>query len=207
MHLLDFREVTANACPLRRTGWSFGGVVAYRTAQILTQQGYAVTGILLIDSPAPVNHQPLPPAIIDAVLPKPQPHNKTAIAIRRQFELNTALLAKFKPPKVEHGQHIDIVLLRCSEGYDAAGLDCAKHAWLEDRSDARRAVEGWERVVEGDVEVVDLPGNHFEVFDKANVSLAPERKMEETDIDTRSDRLEMSRRLSKTRVDVLTGRW
>lgn len=210
MHLIDFSEVissniTANACPLRLTGWSFGGVVAYRTAHILTQQGYAVTGILLIDSPAPVNHQPLPAAIIDAIFPKAQSHNKSAVAIRRQFELNTALLANFKPPKVEHGQHLDIVLLRCSEGYDAAGLDCVKHSWLEDRSNARAAVEGWEKVVGREVRVVDLPGNHFEVFDKANVSLVPEQKMQEHML-IYCDRLRVSRRLSKRRVNILTGR-
>ena len=159
------------------TGWSFGGVVAVHAAHILTQQSYPVTGILLIDSPAPINHHPLPSAIIDAVVSKPHPHNKTAAAIRRQFKLNTDLLTNFTPPK-QHGQYPPTVLLRCSEGYDTKALKSVKHAWLEDRSDPRTAVEGWERVVGGDVRVIDVPGNHFEVFDETNVSLlaADERR-------------------------------
>lgn len=134
------------------------------------KQRYPITGILLIDSPAPLNHQPLSSAIIDSVVPQSNPGNKNALAIRRQFELNTALLTNFGP---QRGNYPNIVLLRSSEGYDAKGLNCKKNAWLEDRSDPRTAVGGWEEIVAGEVKVLDVPGNHFEVFEKANVSFGP----------------------------------
>lgn len=65
-----------------------------------------------------------------------------------------------------------MVLLRSREGFDASSLACARHAWLEDRGDQKKAVEGWEKVCGGKVDVVDIPGNHFEVFEQRNVSLS-----------------------------------
>ena len=155
---------------LYHIGWSFGGVVAFHTAHILTQQKYPVSGVLLIDSPAPLNHQPLPSAIIDAVVPKSNPSSGNAAALRRQFELNTALLADFKPLDTSHDAYPDMVLLRSREGYNATDLHCERHAWLENREDPRTAVEGWETIVGKEVRIVDVPGHHFGVFEKENVS-------------------------------------
>jgi pimeloyl-ACP methyl ester carboxylesterase len=48
-------------------GWSFGGVVAFEAARVLMAGGYAVAGVVLIDSPPPIDHKPLSANIIDAV--------------------------------------------------------------------------------------------------------------------------------------------
>ncbi len=90
-------------------------------------------------------------------------------AVLRQFTLNTALLVKFEPAPMP--TQPKMILLRSREGFDASGLACKRHAWLEDREDQRSAVEGWETVVGAKVEVIDVPGNHFEVFEENNVSL------------------------------------
>ena len=94
------------------------------------------------------------------------------LAVSRQFELNTALLQGFAPSS--EGPFPELVLLRSSEGYDAKGkgLECEKHEWLEERGDKKKAVEGWEKVTGKEVPVVDIPGNHFEVFDGGNVSFS-----------------------------------
>ena len=63
-----------------------------------------------------------------------------------------------------------MILLRSREGYDAKDIPCERHAWLEDREDPSTAVEGWESIVGKEVRVVDVPGHHFGVFEKGNVS-------------------------------------
>ncbi|KAL9045074.1 MAG: hypothetical protein Q9214_001839 [Letrouitia sp. 1 TL-2023] len=153
-------------------GWSFGGVVAYEVSRILLSRNLRVRGLLLVDSPPPLNHQPLPIEVIDAVT-KPssryEPQSKIRDAVREQFITNTAHLADFKPKRL-NGRYPDTVLLRSKEGFDASGLGSRPHRWLEDRSETRYAVEGWEEIIGHDVKLIDIPGNHFEVFDENNIS-------------------------------------
>ena len=171
-HLLSssFRNLQLTASP----GWSFGGVVAFRAAQLLLAKDYPVKGVILIDSPAPLDQQPLPTEIVNAIVKPPDKDaDEMSIAINkavlRQFTLNTALLVKFEPAPMP--TQPKMILLRSREGFDASGLACERHAWLEDREDRRSAVQGWETVVGAKVEVIDIPGNHFEVFEDDNVSL------------------------------------
>lgn len=63
-----------------------------------------------------------------------------------------------------------LVLLRSREGFNTEGLNAPKNEWLEERADVRASVEGWEKIVHTEVSVRDIPGNHFEPFDEANVS-------------------------------------
>ncbi|KAL4784754.1 Alpha/Beta hydrolase protein [Aspergillus varians] len=46
-------------------GWSFGGVLAFEITQILKSQ---IAGTILIDSPPPINYQPLPDAAVTYIL-------------------------------------------------------------------------------------------------------------------------------------------
>ena len=148
-------------------------MVAFETTRILLAKGYPVKGVILIDSPPPLDHQALPKEIIDAVTKvrtatADQPTTVVRDTVRKQFMSNTALLSDFKPDR--KGISPAIVLLRCTEGFDASGIECPGHEWLEDRSDVRNTVAGWEQIVEEEIKVIDIPGNHFEVFDKDNVS-------------------------------------
>lgn len=111
--------------------------------------------------------------MIDAIM-KP-PDNKSSDtqkalnnSLRRQFITNTGMLAIYRP--AHNVPTPKMILLRSSEGYDLSSLPCEYNAWLEDRSDPRSAVEGWEKVVGGKVDMIDIPGNHFEVFEAKNVS-------------------------------------
>ncbi|KAL9610447.1 MAG: hypothetical protein Q9167_004845 [Letrouitia subvulpina] len=153
-------------------GWSFGGVVAYEVSRILLSWSLRVMGLLLIDSPPPLNHQPLPIEVIDVVTKTSsgiEQRSKMRDAVREQFIVNTALLADFKPERV-NGRYPDTVLLRSKKGFDASGLGSRSHQWLEDRSDPRHTVEGWEEVIGHGVKLIDIPGNHFEPFDENNIS-------------------------------------
>lgn len=53
-----------------------------------------------------------------------------------------------------------------------------ENPWLQDRRDRSLATAGWEMLTGSSVPCVDIPGNHFQVFDTANieaVSDAPSR--------------------------------
>lgn len=49
-------------------GWSFGGIVAFEAARQLLAQGREVRGVLLIDSPSPIDHVPLSDSLIQGIL-------------------------------------------------------------------------------------------------------------------------------------------
>lgn len=152
------------------TGWSYGGVVAFEAARQLLTAGIAITGVILIDSPPPVNHQPLPAAVIAAASSSPSSAPSAArdtieTLVRAQFEANTRSLVAYRPSA--GGRNPKLVLLRCRDGVPTQG---ARHEWLENRADVRLATGGWEMLTGTQVPVVDIPGNHFEVFARANVS-------------------------------------
>ncbi|KAE9395866.1 alpha/beta-hydrolase [Gymnopus androsaceus JB14] len=54
--------------PLLIGGWSFGGIVAFEAARQLLAQGHEVRGVLLIDSPSPIDHVPLSDSLIQGIL-------------------------------------------------------------------------------------------------------------------------------------------
>lgn len=168
-------------------GWSFGGVVAFEAARILLQIGHGVAGVILIDSPPPVHHQPLSPAVIAAVTSGGQQNaehagdRKRRIAVRdlmsRSFASCAKMLAAFTPDSKPAPPRI--VLLRSREGFrlpkkeEGGSEEEPENAWLQDREDPGTGVAGWESVVKSKISVVDIPGNHFQPFDAENVSKSP----------------------------------
>ncbi|KAG7098798.1 Type I Iterative PKS [Marasmius oreades] len=157
-------------------GWSFGGVVAYEAARQLMRMknGRRVRGVVLIDSPSPVNHVPLSSSLIDVVVNLDQRLSKSEVArlVKAQFQMNSAILGKYQPST--DGPHPSLVLLRSSEGLKLKE-DMEIPTWLSDRSDAREAVAGWQQLVGTEVRVMDIPGNHFEPFSEANIPLVSQR--------------------------------
>ncbi|KAJ6170952.1 polyketide synthase [Penicillium chermesinum] len=148
-------------------GWSFGGVVAFEAARILMARNHVVKGIILIDSPPPLAHQPLSADIIEAVIGSVETSpNALGKAIRQLTHRSF-----FPTPPA--------ILLRSVDGWrrdgdtsDPRGVMNPKsieNAWLQDRSDARTATKDWEIVTGTTVRCFDIPGNHFQVFDVANV--------------------------------------
>ena len=159
-------------------GWSFGGVVAFEAARILMDTGYAVVGVVLIDSPPPIDHQPLSPEIIAAVTNngrnvENEGHGFREVVrhlIRKSFTTSAKMLAAFEP---SDGKPVPrIVLLRSKEGFYIENKHPKGPAnpWLQDRSNPRTGVAEWEGIVGEKVSVINISGNHFQAFDAANVS-------------------------------------
>lgn len=169
-----------NSGPCILGGWSFGGVVAFEAARVLMARGYAVTGVVLIDSPSPLNHKPLSADIIDAVT-KGSKSGGGLIGetirslVKGSFTTCAGMLGAFKPELVTSTsrQIPRIFLLRSKDGFHlntSNGNRGLENAWLQDRSDPRTSIEGWEVLTKAKVPCMDIPGNHFQVFDVANVS-------------------------------------
>lgn len=181
--------------PLLMGGWSFGGVVAFEVARRLLTRGHHIVGTVLIDAPAPLKHQPLPPAIIDAVTSIQESSRSASTEatraaryfVRRSFASCANLLGSFQTPKLPstrsqympHGSEAPIprvFLLISQEGWrhptDAAFME---HIWLQDRSDPRTSITGWETVTGcNSIPWVAIPGNHFQAFDPANIDAVTE---------------------------------
>ncbi|OIW26903.1 ketoacyl-synt-domain-containing protein [Coniochaeta ligniaria NRRL 30616] len=166
--------------PLILGGWSFGGALAFEAAQQLTVRGLEVKGLVLIDSPSPVDHEPLPAAVIAGITTTRQPSggggqlttlSDTSIALEQEFDSNASLLGAYRPesfPKAT-GRRLKTVMLRSQDVADTEARWGVRYDWLS-RQDARAAaVLAWEELVGGRVEVLPVPGNHFEPFEKDNI--------------------------------------
>jgi len=156
-------------------GWSFGGVVAFEAATQLQSAGFDVKGLILIDSPLPRNHQPLPEGIITHVLsntlstPNSPKKNRDIINphLLTEFKHNAALLGTYSPPTTTY---FKTVMLRSRDILDTEALCGVKYDWLSSQRARDEAVKGWEGILGGKVDVLEIPGNHFEAFDEKYVS-------------------------------------
>ncbi|KAJ7712367.1 putative polyketide synthase [Mycena metata] len=157
--------------PLLLGGWSFGGVAAYEIALQLTSRGIQVKGILLIDSPSPINHVPLSDSLIDTVLDLDVRAGRSELStlVKKQFSMNAHMLGKYVPHATA-SLCPPLVLLRSSECYRPEGVAVADvPKWLADRSDPQTSVAGWQSLAHCSIKVLDIPGHHFQAFHPSNI--------------------------------------
>lgn len=146
-----------------RAGWSFGGIVAYEASYQLTKLGFTVKGLILIDSPLPINHTPLPEAIIT--------HLVKNTDLIDEFKQNASLLGKYNPPtNTNIGTDFKVVILRSHDVIDTEKLCNVKYDWLSRQEARDEAVEGWMELLGVRARVLGIRGNHFEPFAQENVS-------------------------------------
>lgn len=179
-------------------GWSFGGVVAFEAARILMGRGQRVKGVVLIDSPPPVGHVPLSDAIIEAVTAQPVERDAAAKAaakavspvasairklVQQSFRICAGLIGNFSDSVGTCPQKLStsatsaprVVLLRSAAGWTppqdfASSVGEMENPWLQDRRDQSLATAGWEMLTGAPIQCVDIPGNHFQVFDAPNIT-------------------------------------
>lgn len=61
-------------------------------------------------------------------------------------------------------------MLRSRDILDTEALCGVKYDWLSSQRARDEAVKGWEGILGGKVDVLEIPGNHFEAFDEKYVS-------------------------------------
>src|SRR5262249_35114535 len=98
----------------------------------------------------------------------------SSTALEEEFLSNASLLATYKPesfPKV-NGRGLRTVMLRSQDVLDTEALWAVRYDWLSRQDTRAAAVIAWEGLVSDHVEVLPIPGNHFEPFLKDNVGVA-----------------------------------
>ncbi|KAJ8522836.1 hypothetical protein ONZ45_g671 [Pleurotus djamor] len=158
----------ATSGPVILGGWSFGGTVAYEVCRQLDNRNVPVQGLLLIDSPAPVNRVPLSGRLVDSVLDLGGRAVSPELGqlIKNQILLSSRLLEGYSP-RITGEKGPPIALLRSSDGYNPPGIDVP--AWLADRGDSQLDTVGWTVLTSAPLRVFDIPGNHFEPFRQYNI--------------------------------------
>ncbi|KIJ60216.1 polyketide synthase [Hydnomerulius pinastri MD-312] len=153
-------------------GWSFGGVVAFEIARVLTAHGLDVKGVVLLDSPHPPTTVMLSASIIDYVTGREEQKVDSLMGplIKYQFEGNTQLLRAFVPVKQQTG--LPLAFLRSTEGFCPPGVKDIP-LWFSERDNPQSTVSPWEALVGRHVKVWDIPGHHFEPFSSTNVMILP----------------------------------
>ncbi|KAF8224464.1 polyketide beta-ketoacyl-synthase [Tricholoma matsutake] len=143
--------------------------VAYEVSLQLAKQGVRVQGVLLIDSPSPIDHVPLSDSVIDSVL-SPEARksgNKLGKLVKAQFVMNTRMLGRYVPRTTD--EHCPtLVFLRSREGYNPSNM-LEVPAWLADRQDPKLISASWETIAGEPIKVIDIPGHHFQPFETSNI--------------------------------------
>ncbi|KAF8157842.1 polyketide beta-ketoacyl-synthase [Crassisporium funariophilum] len=151
--------------PVLLGGWSFGGVVAFEVAKQLRRMSFLVLGVILIDSPSPLNHVPMSSTLIDAII------SIRIMEIRKlcriQFATNALLLGEYDPHETGDGETPYLAFLWCMEGVSCNQVDVP--AWLADRSNITSIINGWEVLSSAPIKIFGIPGHHFEVFDPKHI--------------------------------------
>lgn len=145
-------------------------MAAYETSLQLAKKGIKTQGILLIDSPSPINHVPLSDSLINSVvnLDSRSANSDLGRLVKAQFAMNARMLGEYDP-RATGGSCPPLVLLRSSEGFNPSGVSDVP-IWLANREDSKIATVGWDTLAPKPVEVLDIPGNHFTPFYPTNVS-------------------------------------
>ncbi|KAJ8124184.1 hypothetical protein ONZ43_g39 [Nemania bipapillata] len=153
-------------------GWSFGGVLAFEVARQLQSLGRSVKGLILIDSPPPVDHQAIPPEIISHIA-SGKPTSGTAYVtesskqarekIKQRFQYHAMLLQNYHPSSKP--DDVPCVMLKCSRSMDTESLCGVTYPWISDDGFRERSVRQWEQLIGRSIPVLDVACNHFEVFD------------------------------------------
>jgi thioesterase domain-containing protein len=153
-------------------------VVAFEAARQLAARGVEVKGLILIDSPYPVDHEPLPASIISKIIqPSHQPLGppRKYAALEEEFSYNASLLGIYEPEPFYSvsGRRLKTVMLRSQDVFDSEALCGVRYDWLSRQDTRTAAISAWRELVGDHVHVMSIPGNHFEPFLERNVSSKP----------------------------------
>ena len=136
--------------------------------------GFEVKGLVLIDSPNPINHEPLPNEVVASITKsssRTHASNSGAI-LREEFQFNASLLGSYKPVPLSQmsKRKLKTVMLRSQDVLDTERLCGVRYDWLSNQDARSAATVAWEGLVGSHVEILPIPGNHFEAFSQKNVS-------------------------------------
>ena len=143
--------------PYRLGGWSSGGVIAFEMARQLEQQGETVQPVLMLDTPAPMQHGTVPPDVLQQWFAAEMgaAHGGAALqagawqAVQAVFRGVVEATRRYRPgpPPLQAG----ILLLRASEGQVAE---------FDGHPETAAPDWGWRHFTRGRVRSIRVPGTH-----------------------------------------------
>ena len=161
----------------RIAGWSFGGVLAFEVARQLRCSGCGVRGLILIDSPPPINHVPLPEEVINLVFGgdssttqrkiESKRAKKMRVQLKERFLSHAAMLQNYNPRA--EGE-LPCIFIKCTQTMDTKKSCGISYPWLSDASYRDQTREMWESLSGRPVTILGIDCNHFDVFEKQHVS-------------------------------------
>ncbi|RYP44237.1 hypothetical protein DL768_009270 [Monosporascus sp. mg162] len=181
-------------------GWSFGGVLAFEVSRQLRKLGTTVKGVILIDSPYPIDHQALPLEVISHVVKKPSKGRKLLSdaakqardTIEAQFRRHARMLQEYNPDR--NVEDVPCVMLKCTHTFDTETLCGVSYPWLSDDTFRDQCMRDWEQLIGKRIPVMDVDCNHFEVFDEKHIQDVSEK------LGVACDLLESAQGLERTAI-------
>lgn len=122
-------------------------------------------GLILIDSPSPINHKPLPEEVIAYVTRS----NSTDGALAQEFRRNASLLGLYEPKPLDAKTELKVIMLRSNDTFDTETLCGVRYDWLSSQDARTEDIMKWESLVGSKINVLPIRGNHFEPFTSENV--------------------------------------
>ncbi|KAK0194332.1 hypothetical protein F5146DRAFT_1035319 [Armillaria mellea] len=163
----DYAVKVAGSRPVIFGGWSFGGVVGFEAARQLMRRGVPVKGVVLIDSPFPVDHVPSSNEFMAVTAGAFTRGGRTPIGrmMWKQLQQNAPLLKTYNP-RIAGGPYPPLVLLHNQEGIPPdAFLPYPVPRWMSEKgTDPCLLADDWSGLVGAPIKVIHLPGTHFTTF-------------------------------------------
>lgn len=162
-------------------GWSAGGVLAYQVAYKLLEMGERTERLFLIDSPCPIDLEPLPVSLLQFIdsLGLLGTRGTSPDWLIPHFEATMKNLKHFVPRPMKAGDAPKTLLILARDGVlkDARDQSFSRSKgetrsvkWLLD-SRSGLGSYGWEKLIgDENIIVMNVPGNHFSVIGQPDVS-------------------------------------
>ena len=168
--------------PYHLGGWSAGGVIAYQVAFQLLEMGEKTERLFLIDSPCPINLEPLPSSLLHFAdsMGLLGTQNSPPEWLIPHFEASIVNLAAFTPYPMNSLEAPKTLIIWARDGLckdpkdqkfpRSAGEAKSVKFLLDNRLDL--GSNGWDKLL-GEENIITMPvqGNHFTMIREPNVSL------------------------------------
>ena len=163
-------------------GWSAGGVLAYQVSYKLPELGEKVERLFLVDSPSPIDLEPLPSSLLHFI------DSQGLLGTRGtspdwlipHFQATVKNLASFTPRPIDLVNAPKTLIILARDGllkdakiqtFPRSSGEAKSVKWL---LDSRRGIGtyGWEKLLgDENIIVMNVPGNHFSVIREPDVSV------------------------------------
>ena len=163
-------------------GWSAGGVLAYQVAYKLLEMGEKTERLILIDSPCPVNLEPLPSSLLHFVdsLGLLGDQKKTPSWLIPHFEASIVNLAAFVPQPMDPRDAPDTLIIWARDGlvkdpkdqkFQRSAEEPKSVKFLLDNRPSDFGSYGWDKLLGAEnITTTFVGGNHFTIIKEPKVS-------------------------------------